>query len=139
MARFNAQEVAEKWSRRLTAATPDMQKGVAGTKINPATQAIAKKDKMRQNLLASIDSGKWERGLQGVTLASWQKAMIDKGIPRVAAGAVAAQPKMQAFMSELLPYQDNLINEVNNMPDLTLEDNIARMSAFVRGMSNFRK
>lgn len=131
--------MAEKWSRRLTASTPDMQTGVMNVRENPAAKAISRKDKMRQNILASIDSGKWEAGLQRTTLDSWKRAMIDKGLPRVNAGATAAIPKYQAFAAELLPFQDSLKQEIDNMPDMTLEDSIARMSAWIRGMSGFRR
>ena len=65
--------------------------------------------------------------------------MIDKGIPRVAAGIDAAAPKVKAFAEELLPHIDKVQAEVKKMPDVTLEDNINRMVNFTRGMAKFQR
>lgn len=137
--RLSAQELAEKYVRRTTAATEDMKRGVASVTVNPAEKAIAKKDKLKTNFIASIDNGKWERGMRNVTLASWQEAMSGKGAQRVAAGVQAAQAKMEKFFAELLPFQQDLQSRIATMSDLTLEDSVARASAWIRGMANFKR
>lgn len=139
MAKLTPQEFAEKHARRLKAATPDMQAGVERVTENPAEKAAAKQDKMRTNINKAIDSGKWAAGLKRTDLAGWKSKMINKGIPRVAAGIDEAQDKVVSFASDLLPYQDRLKGEVDKMPDVTLEDNIQRMTHFVRGMSKFTR
>jgi len=135
----NANEVAEKWARKLGQSTEDIRRGVTRVTENPADKAIAKEDKLVANFNAAVQEGKWRRGLQRVTLADWQKSMIEKGIPRVASGAQAAQPKMQKFMEELLPFVESAKAEIENMPDLSLEDNINRMVAYTRRMSQFKR
>lgn len=139
MAKITPQEFAEKWARRLSASTPDIQRGVNRVDKAPTEQAAAKKDKMLANLTAAVQGGKWEAGLRRVTLSDWKKQILEKGVPRISQGVQGAQPKVSEFASQLLAYQEGLINQVNNMPDLTLEDNINRMTTFVRGMSKFRK
>lgn len=133
------QQVAEKWQRNLSASGQDIQNGVNEVRINPAQQAVAQQAKMRANVLAAIDSGKWADGLNRVTLDSWKRAMLQKGLPRITAGATEAQPKVQAFMTQLLPYQATLSAQVEAMPDLTLQDSINRMVAWVNGMAQFRR
>lgn len=135
----SAQQVTDKWVRNLSAAGQDIQAGVQAVRDNPAQAAIAKQAKMRQNILAAIDSGKWAAGLQNVTLQQWQNAMIQKGLPRIATGAQAAQTKFSQFMTKLLTYQEGLSGEIDAMPDLTLQDNINRMVAWTQGMSQFKK
>lgn len=139
MAKLTASQIAAKWSQRLSGATNEIKDGVMATKVAPSQQAILKKDKMRQNLLKSIDDGTWENALGKVTLSDWQAAMLNKGLGRVASGAQAAQGDFQTFMSELLPYQQQLVDQVKTMPDLTLEDSIQRMAFMTRNMANFRR
>jgi len=139
MAKLTAKEFQEKHNRRLKAATDDMRAGVERVTESPTAKAANKADKMRANVVKAIDSGKWAAGLNRVTLDDWKGKMINKGVGRVAAGIDEAADKVEAFASELLPYQDRLKSEIDRMPDVTLEDNINRMTTFVRGMSKFTR
>lgn len=132
-------QVAEKFVRRTQAATQDMINGVNAVTTNPAQQAIAKEQKLLNNVTEAITSGKWRRGMQTVTLEGWKASMVQKGAPRVSAGVQAAQGKMEAFYAELLPYQDQLQTKLASMPDLTLEDSINKAVEWMRGMSKFRR
>ncbi len=139
MAKLTASEFAEKWQRRLSAAAPDIQKGINRVDVSPTEKAAAKQDKMLANITASVQSGKWAAGLRRVSISDWKRAAIEKGIPRISQGVSGAGPKVTDFASQLLPFQDSLKSQVDNMPDLTLEDSINRMSTWVRGMSKFRR
>ena len=68
MSKLTAQEFQEKHARRLKASTEDMRKGVEKITESPTAAAAAKQDKMRNNILESIDNGKWANGLKRVTL-----------------------------------------------------------------------
>ena len=137
--KITAEEFAEKQARRLKASTPDIRIGIERVTESPTAKAADKKDKMLANLQAAVNSGKWERGLRKVTLESWKDAALNKGLGRIAAGIDAAHDKVVDFASQLLPYEDRLQGEVNKMTDLTLEDNIARMTTWARGMNKFQK
>lgn len=139
MAKLSPSQVAEKHARRTKGAVQDMVQGVQNVTVNPAAQAITKKNKMVQNFNEAMNSGKWERGLKRVTLEGWKESMINKGAGRVAAGIDSALPKTEAFFAELLPFQEDLSKKVSTLPDLTLEDSIQRATTWIRGMSNFRK
>jgi len=139
MAKLTPVEAAEKLATRLKGATTDMRKGVDRVAENPMEKAAAKEDKMKAKILEAIDTGKWAGNLRKVTLEEWKKAMRDKGIPRVAAGIDAAVPKMTAFFEQLFPYQDSLKARIKGMPDLTIEDSVARVSEWVREMGKFKK
>jgi len=139
MAPKDPKAVAEKWVRRSQAATQDMVNGVNAVTTNPAQQAIAKEQKLLQNVTQAIQSGKWRRGMQTVTLESWKASMVQKGAPRVSAGVQAAQSKQEGFYSELLPYQEQLQSKLSGMPDLTLEDSINRAVTWMRGMNSFKR
>lgn len=138
MARVDASEFAEKWSRRLKASLEDIRRGVERLDKSPTELAVKKKEKMKQKLIEAIDSGRWERGLQKVTLEDWKRAMLNKGLTRISAGVDEATPKMQAFGQALLSHIDAGLKQIENMPDLTLEDSINRMVTFIRHMSKFK-
>ncbi len=139
MAKLTPEEFQEKQARRLKGSIDDMRMGIERVTEAPTIKAAAKKDKMKQNLVASIDSGKWEAGLKRVTLEDWKTKMIDKGLNRVAAGIDGAKEKTIAFAQEFLPHLDKIGDELKKMPDLTLEDSISRMTHQVRRASQFKR
>ena len=132
-------EFAEKWNRNLKNAQRDVERGVNNVQDNPAEQAIAAQDKMRQNLVEAIDNGKWANGLRRVGLSDWKTAMLETGLQRLAQGADNAKGKVQKFARQLLEYEKDLQQNVKGMPDVTLSDAESRMVEWMRGMAEFRK
>jgi len=131
------EEFVEKHNRRTKAALEDMRRGVSAVTEAPGAKAAQKADKMRTNLMAALDSGKWQRRVAAVSVEEWKGAMLDKGVNRVAAGVDAAAPKVKEFATQLLSFQAGLHSKVDAMPDLTLEDSISRATEWIRGMSKF--
>jgi len=139
MAKLTAQEFQEKHARRLTASVEDVRRGIDRVTESPMIKAAAKKDKMLANLTASVNDGRWEKGLLRVSLEDWKTKTRDVGVGRIAAGIQAASAKVIAFAEDLLPHIDAGQAKLKAMPDITLEDNIARMSTFVRHMANMKR
>jgi hypothetical protein len=139
MARVTPEQFADKWNRRIKAAVPDIQAGIQRVTTSPGELAAAKQEKMLQKVTEAITSGKWAERVRSVTVEDWRRAALNKGIPRIAAGADGAMDKQREFASQLLPYLDAVVSEVKRMPDLTLEDSIARAAHVIRQMSKFRK
>ena len=139
MAKLTAAEFQEKHARRLKAATEDVRKGIDRVTENPCEKAAAKKDKMLSNLTASVNNGKWEAGLKRVSLEDWKKKARDIGVNRIAAGIDGAKDKVVAFAEVLLPHIDRQKAKIAAMPDVTLDDNINRMTSFIRGMADFKR
>jgi len=139
MSRLTPEEAATKQANRLKGATEDIRRGIERVSVAPTQQAAAKIQKMRTNLLAKIDDGTVEKRLKAVTLEDWKKKAATTGVNRISEGIDNAKDKQVAFYSKLLPAQDALKQQISGMPDITLEDNINRMTTFIRGMSKFRK
>lgn len=139
MATLTAAEFQDKHARRLKAAVEDMRRGIDRVTTSPTEGAASKQDKMLTNLTASVTSGKWAAGLRRVSLEEWKRKARDIGVNRVAAGIDAAKDKVTAFAEELLPFIDRQKAKLANMPDVTLDDNINRMTAFIRGMADFKR
>lgn len=139
MAKLSPAEFQEKHARRLKASVEDVRAGIDRVTENPCEKAAAKQDKMLTNLTAAVSSGKWAAGLKRVSLEDWKKQARDVGVNRIAAGIDAAKTKVVAFAEELLPHIDRQKSKIAGMPDVTLDDNINRMVAFTRGMSEFKR
>jgi len=138
MARVTAAEYAEKYVRRTTAAVPDYTRGIARVTEAPGIKAAANSGKMFQKLALPETQEKYRRNVAAVDLGAWKTAATTKGAPRIAAGVQASQGKMQNFASQLLPFVDGVVDGMQAMPDLTIEDSIARASHFMREMHGFQ-
>lgn len=138
MARLTAREAAEKWSRRASAASGDYEDGITAVTESPTEKAADASGKMLDAITEAIRSGRWERGLRGVSLEDWKKAVLEKGVPRWAAGIAASVDKMEARYTSLFPFLDKVVTEVNKMPDRTLADSIARVTKYITEMSKYK-
>lgn len=139
MAKISPADAAKAWVDGLSGAGSKMQRGVANLTVSPTASAAKAKTKMLTNLTAAVNSGKWEAGLNAVTLDQWRNNYLNKGIPRIASGAQAAQDKMTNFMSQLLPYQDTALQALANMPNNNQADSKNRMNAWFDKMVAFKK
>ena len=137
--RLTPEEFQEKHNRRLKAATEDIRKGIEAVSVSPPSQAAAKIDKMKTHLMAKFDDGTIKKRLEGVTLEAWKSQAKDKGVNRISSGIDGATEKVKKFAGELLPKVYGLSDEIKRMPDMTIDDSIARATKFIREMSKFRK
>ena len=139
MAKLTAAQFQEKHARRLKAATEDVRAGIDRVTENPCEKAAAKKDKMLTNLTRSVQDGKWEAGLKRVSLEDWKKKARDIGVNRISAGIDGAKAKVVMFAEQLLPHIDRGTEKIKVMPDVTLDDNINRMTTFIRHMATMKR
>ncbi len=139
MVKVNAEQFTKKWGDRLSGATEQITNGINNVTVAPGVLAAKKQDKMKQNILKSIDSGKWGKNVAAVPLQEWKDAILNKGLGRLSSGVEGAKGKVAKFAEKLLAYESNLQNTIKAMPDLTLSDSIARMTKNVTEMSKFSK
>ncbi len=139
MAKLSPAEFQEKQARRLKASVEDVRRGIDRVTENPCEKAAAKQDKMLTNLTTAVNSGKWASGLKRVSLEQWKDKAKNIGVNRIAAGIDGAKDKVIAFAEQLLPHIDRGQAKIKAMPDVTLDDNIGRMVAFTRHMSELKR
>ena len=139
MPKLTPAEAHEKWKNRLTSAVQDVKDGIDRVTESPTAKAAAKEDKWFAGLQAAKSSGKYRRGLLNVSLEQWKSAARDIGADRIPAGAAAAGPKQTEFYTKLFPFQEKLQAKINAMPDTTIQDSVARASAWIMGMNQFDK
>lgn len=130
-------QTARKWRDRLKGSTTQIREGVEGVTENPADAAAAAADKWLDRVANSRE--RFISGLSRVTLDDWKQATIQKGIPRIAAGADAAEGEVEQFQAELMTFQATIDRELAAMPDVTMEDSIARATHQMRRMSEFTR
>lgn len=135
MAKVTADQAAAQWAQRLSGATDRITQGVNSVTTAPGQAAARQKAAYLANVQAAGD--KWASRVASVPLSDWQQAMTQKGAPRIAQGAQAAQPKFAQFMGQLLPYIDSGKSALPARGNL--EQNIARSTAWIRHMSNFQR
>ena len=138
MARVTPEEYAAKHAQRLKAASEDIRRGIERTSRAPGEAAVAQQDKLVSKFQEAVSSGRWASATRAVSLGDWQSAAINKGVPRIAAGIDAAAPKQAQMASRLLAAVDAEAAKARALPSTTLEDNINRMSTFVRGMAKYK-
>ncbi len=139
MVRITPQEAAAKMVRRTTAATADVARGVDNVTEAPGMKAAASADRMLASISEAITSGRWADAVSKITLQEWKTAMKTKGIPRIAQGVQAAEPKIAAYFARAFPIMEQIQTDIDNMPNVTLEDRIARSAEWQRRMNSAKE
>jgi len=139
MAQQDPTVVAARWASNLGGAVDKIRQGVQAVTTSPTQAAAAAGNLWQQRVADPATLQKFQRGLQRVSLTDWQNAMLTKGVPRISTGAQAAKDKFTAFMTQFLPFVNNVAQGVRQMPKATLDDRIARMVSQVRGVAQFRR
>lgn len=130
----NPGAAATAWRDRLSGAQQAYTDGVNGTAVAPGQLAAAAGDRWLANTTSSLP--RFKANSAAVSKESWQRAAIDKGAPRLASGASAAMPKVEAVFAKLFPA---IKSEVGALPARgNIDQNINRSAQFARKM-NARK
>ena len=133
--KVTSEQYAERWGSGLKGAVERIRSGVEAVVEAPGKKAAAKADKWHASISSQATKSKWSRRISEVPLEEWQRAMIQKGVNRIATGVDEAKPKMVVYGEKLIAHQNGLLQQLDTMPDLTLEDSIARATAWIRGMA----
>lgn len=136
MARVNAQQWLDKWSRKMSASAPDITAGVNRVQTAPGVSAAAAAPRMLAGVTQAVQSGAWAARVSSVSLQSWQQAMINKTIPRIAQGVDTAVKTKSGQIQTFLSAVDAAVADVAALPRGGLEQNIARSAAFQRSMAS---
>lgn len=98
----NSVAIAQKWASKMGQATQAYTDGINGVQVAPGIAAARASAKWLARTTAA--QPKYEKNVSAVTLVTWQQAAITKGAPRLASGATAALPKVEAFMASFFQY-----------------------------------
>lgn len=127
-----------KWTQNTTKGVEAYKSAISALTVSPTQLAARSADAYLSGVQAAVASGKWQDALNAVTLPDFQNACINKGAARIAGGVKEAQPKMQQFLTQLIPYTERLKAQVRAMPKTNDAEADARLMAAVNGMRQFR-
>lgn len=126
-------QIAANWAERMGASTTRIKAGVEAVKTAPGAAAAAAKGAYLAGVQANVT--KFARNVAAVTKEQWQSDFITKGLPRIATGAQAAQPKMANFMTQFIPFLQRTVPTLP--PRGTFQQNVARMNQMVTAAHGF--
>lgn len=132
---INAADISKKWNTRMKQSVPDIQRGIDALQEHPGQKAAAAQEKMLARLTESVQSGRWAKAVSAVSLADWKTKTKQKVAERMSGGVDAAMAKRQAFDTWLVDNLNAVLPTISAMPNLTIEDAIARSAAYQRAMS----
>ena len=135
--RVSPQEAATKWKERLSAATGEIERGVAKVTVAPGMAAAAQMQKYLNGVTENAQ--KWRTNVSKVSLAEWQESMKTIGIPRISQGAAAKVGKVEQFQAEFQPHLESVMKQVNAMPSTTQSQRIQRAIAMMEGNAKFKR
>jgi hypothetical protein len=135
--RVSPQEAATKWKERLSAATGEIERGVAKVTVAPGMAAAAQMQKYLNGVTENAQ--KWRTNVSKVSLAEWQESMKNVGIPRISQGAAAKVGKVEQFQAEFQPHLEAVMKQVNSMPSTTQAQRIQRAVAMMEGNAKFKR
>lgn len=130
----NPTQAAQNWASRLGGATQAYTDGVNGVKVAPGQLASAAGDRWLANTQASLP--RFKANSAAVGLSAWQQAAVDKGAPRLASGATAAQPKVEMVFAKLFPAIRNAVGALPARGDIN--QNIERSRQFALNMNKLK-
>ena len=138
MARLTPEEYASKQARNLKNSLPDIRSGIERVSTAPGASAAAAQSRMKDNLIRSIDDGRWAAKVRGGSLEEWKTTALTKGVDRIAQGIDQAHDKQVQMAGRLLAAVDSAAQKSNALPKGTIQDSIARMTTFVEDMHKFK-
>lgn len=132
------EQISSAWERGMQGAQQKMREGVEAVTVSPGQRAAEKVDTWQARVSSQEAREKYIRRNQSQNLSEWKQAFVSKGLGRVGAGATAAKPKFSRHMQAFYPHVLSVAEQVRAMPNITLEDRIARAAAQIRGNAAFR-
>jgi len=134
MARVTPQQWLDKWGTNLSNSGTYITNGVNRVTVAPGQAAAAAQDRYLAGVTNAVTSGKWASKVSGVSLSSWQDAMIKKGIPRIATGVSQAKTNKVSQVTTLLQNVDAAVAQVHSLPKGGLAQGIQRATAYMTAM-----
>lgn len=123
--------LAQTWAQNLAGATTRIQAGVNAVTTPPGQAAAAQAAVWLANVTAAQNL--WAQKVAAVPLQSWKDSMNNKGVPRIATGAQAAQSSFATTLGKILQAEKGIVQSLPTRGNL--QQNIARATAFMTQMA----
>jgi hypothetical protein len=128
--------ITQAWQTGMTNAVTKIVTGVNAVTDSPMEKAALAGQKMAQKVQESVANGRHAAGCRSVSLADWKNLTATKVQARLATGVQAAGTKHQTFATWLVNRINTGLPAIAAMPSMTIEDSIARQTAWTRFMAS---
>jgi len=127
----------EKHLRGMQSGGESYKAGVMAVTESPMQKAADNADKWFAGIQRAFTDGTWVAGLLSVSLSEWKSKTSGEGATRWQSSATEASQNYGEFIRQFTPHLERVQNDVEQMPSLNLDDNIARMVFNARENAKF--
>jgi hypothetical protein len=136
--RVDAQTGSQNWQSGFGSSGAKYQRGVEGVSSAPNAKAAAALPRWIASVTSKATQDKFVAKNNAVTLESWKSATVQFGVPNLSRGAQKGQTKYAAFATKFYPFLSSTLSKINAMPNVTLEDRIARATELMRSNAAYK-
>ena len=136
--RISSTDGSTAWQQGFGAAGAKYQRGVQNVTTAPNALAAAALPRWIASVTSKAVQDKYVAKNNAVTLQEWQNATVQFGVPNLSRGAQKGATKYAAFASKFYPYLSAGLQQIQSMPNITLQDRIARSVAMMTYNSQFK-
>jgi len=138
MAVKSAQQAGQNWLQAAPRATTNWTQGIQNTTVDPTALAAQQAQKAVINFSAVVNSGQWARRLADAGKQKWQANSLAKSA-NYSTGYTAGQTAYEQGYTAFWNYMGPQLNGILAMPKNTIQDSIARASAFIQAAHAYQK
>ena len=128
-------QTVSRWKEAASLGQQRFTEGVQATTVDVVGRAIAQQQKLVQNFNQAVQSGRWANKLSAKGTAGWKAATLAKA-SNYSTGIQAGEQAYQQAMQTWLPIIQSAAASVQTMPSTTIQDSVARVSAFITALRN---
>lgn len=130
---------AKTWQSQFSASGAKYTQGINNVKTAPGAAAAAALPRWVASVTNPDVQAKFASRVGSVTLQQWQAAATGVGAQRLSQGATKGVSKYQAFATQFYPYLSTGLAQIASMPNVTLQDRIARATALMTYNAQFKR
>jgi len=135
--RVDANTGASNWQTGFGQSGAKYQQGIQGVTVAPNTKAAAALPRWIASVTSKKVQDKYVSKNNAVTLQAWQAAAVTFGVPNLSRGAQKGQTKYAAFAQKFYPFLSQNLAKIQAMPNVTLQERIARATALMMANAGY--
>ncbi len=135
--RVTPQQGAQTWQSQFSASGAKYTAGIQSVTTSPNAKAAAAVMTWQARLADPKTQAKYVAKNNAVSLTDWKNNAVNIGASRLSSGATKGAPKMQTFATQFYPFLDGVLSKVQSMPNVTLEQRIARATTLMTENAKF--
>lgn len=136
--RVTPQDGATNWQSGFGSSGAKYQRGVENVDAAPNAKAAAALPRWIASVTSKAVQDKYVSKNQAVTLDAWKSATVQFGVPNLSRGAQKGQAKYSQFATKFYPFLNGTLSKIASMPNVTLQDRIARATTLMTENANFK-